>query len=172
MVKALSATRGLAPGGLGTRQTFYRAPENVTLQIPKTSAWPCLQILQRAAKGRSGSSRRPDFGPIRGDFQRRFSPKRSPPPPNPDEVCYVILDIASLRVTATFHSRFVIDDIPFHNNNFPSIAKRFSQFCLSCFWVSLFSVRIATEIRSKGRFANILNWHVGMEPRIKSTRFS
>ena len=68
-----------------------------------------------------------------------------------------------------FHSRFVIDDIPFHNNNFPSIAKRFSQFCLSCFWVS---VGIATEIRSKGRFANILNWHVGMEPRIKSTRFS
>ena len=46
--------------------------------------------------------RRPDFGPIRGDFQRRFSPKRSPPPPNPDEVGYVILDIAFLRVTATF----------------------------------------------------------------------
>ena len=68
-----------------------------------------------------------------------------------------------------FHSRFVIDDIPFHNNCFPSIAKRFSQFCLSCFWVS---VGIATEIRSKGRFANILSWHVGMEPRIKSTRFS
>ena len=48
-------------------------------------------------QSRSGSSRRPDFG----DFQRRFSPKRSPPPPNPDEICYVILDIASLRVTAT-----------------------------------------------------------------------
>ena len=119
---------------------------------------------------RSGSSRRPDFGPIKGDFQRRFSPKTSPPPPNPDEVCYVILDIASLRVTATSPLQIRnFDDIPFHNKNFPSIAKRLSQFCLSCFWVS---VGIATEIRSKGRFANILNWHVGKEPRIKSTRFS
>ena len=128
-----------------------------------------LVFLRKNTRIRSGSSRRPDFGPIRGDFQRRFSPKRSPPPPNPDEVCYVILDIVSLRVTATSHSRFIIGDISFHNNSFPSIVKRFSQFCLSCFWVS---VGIATGIWSKGRFANILNWQVGMEPRIKSTRFS
>ena len=74
---------------------------------------------------RSGSSCRPDFGAIRGNFQRRFSPKRSPPPPNPDEVCYVILDIASLRVTATLHSRFVIDDISFHNNSFPINCQTF-----------------------------------------------
>ena len=42
-------------------------------------------------KRRSRSSRRPDSGPIRGDFRRRFSPKRSPPPFNSDEICYVIL---------------------------------------------------------------------------------
>ena len=50
------------------------------------SSWVLtLQLLSNRFK----SSRRPDFGLIRGDFERKFSPKRTPPPPNLDEICYV-----------------------------------------------------------------------------------
>ena len=116
------------------------------------------------------------FWTNKGQYWAQLFAWKTPPPPNPDEIYHVILDIASLRVITPFPIKIHYWwYIPLQSNKLPSLPKnshhcqKCSRSCLNCLRVSDLN---CTRVRPEGKFTKMLTWHVGMEPRTKSQRCS